>query len=141
MLPRMERPSHRCNPPLRRLVRTMRPQSWECCSSPSLHNKYNEIHGFRENHPLFASPPEGAMHKECGIDREVSTVWISLVAGVGAFSVSLLSIYLGYELFLAGATGAFKFSAQGAGTSVGFESVAPGLAFAFFGAGIAIYAL
>jgi hypothetical protein len=71
----------------------------------------------------------------------VSTVWISLVAGVGAFAVSLLSIYLGYELFLAGATGAFKFSAQGAGTSVGFESVAPGLAFAFFGAGIAIYAL
>jgi hypothetical protein len=78
------------------------------------------------------------MHKECGIDREVSTVWISLVAGVGAFSVSLLSIYLGYELFLAGATGAFKFSAQGAGASVGVESLAPGIAFAFFGAAIAV---
>jgi len=61
----------------------------------------------------------------------VSTVWISIVAGAGAFSVSLLSIYLGYNLFIAGATGAFKFTAQSAGSSVGIESVTPGIAFAF----------
>jgi len=71
----------------------------------------------------------------------MSTVWISVIAGIGAFSVSLLSIYLGYELFLAGATGAFKFNAGGAGATVGIESVAPGLAFAFFGAAVALYAL
>lgn len=67
--------------------------------------------------------------------------WISITASLGAFSVSLLSIYLGYKLFMAGAQGAFKFSAAAGGGSVGFESVAPGLAFAFFGAGIAVYAL
>ena len=71
----------------------------------------------------------------------MSTVWISLLAGVGAFAVSLLSITLGYELFLAGATGAFKFQAQGASASVGLESVAPGICFAVFGAVVAIYAL
>jgi hypothetical protein len=71
----------------------------------------------------------------------VSPVWISLVTCVGAFAVSLLSIYLGYELFVLGATGAFKFTAQGAGGSVGVESLAPGIAFAFFGAAIAVYAL
>jgi hypothetical protein len=71
----------------------------------------------------------------------MSTVWVSVIAGLGAFSVSLLSIYLGYNLFVAGATGAFKFTAQGAGASVGIESVAPGIAFAFFGAAIAVYAL
>ena len=38
--------------------------------------------------------------------------WISIVAGVGGFSVSLLSIYLGYLLFLAGATGQFEINAQ-----------------------------
>ena len=71
----------------------------------------------------------------------MSTVWVSIIAGIGAFSVALLSIYLGYELFLAGASGAFKFNVQGAGAMVGFESVAPGLAFALFGASVAIYAL
>lgn len=71
----------------------------------------------------------------------MSTVWISVITALGAFAVSLLSIYLGYLLFLAGATGVFKFSAQVAGGSVGFESVAPGLAFAFFGAAIASVAL
>lgn len=67
--------------------------------------------------------------------------WISIVAGVGSFLVSLLSIFLGYQLFMIGAQGGFKFSAQAAGSSVGLESVAPGLAFALFGACIAIYAL
>jgi hypothetical protein len=68
-------------------------------------------------------------------------IWISIVTAIGAFSVSLLSIYLGFRLFMAGATGQFKFTAQAAGGSVGLESVAPGLAFATFGAGVAIYAL
>ena len=71
----------------------------------------------------------------------VSTVWISLLAGVGAFSVSTVSIVLGYKLFVLGATGAFKFSAGGLGATVGLESVAPGIFFAGFGVAVAIYAL
>ena len=66
---------------------------------------------------------------------------ISICTSIGAFTVSGLSIYLGYELFIAGATGAFNFSAEAAGGTVGFESVAPGLGFALFGAGIAVWAL
>jgi hypothetical protein len=52
----------------------------------------------------------------------VSTVWISIVAAIGAFSIAGWSIYLGYNLLTAG-------------------SVATGLVFALFGAGIAGYAL
>jgi hypothetical protein len=54
-------------------------------------------------------------------------IWISIVTAIGAFSVSSLSICLGYRLFMVGATGQFKFTAQAAGGSVGLESVAPGL--------------
>ncbi len=72
---------------------------------------------------------------------ELSRVWISIVTAIGAFSVSLLSIYLGYLLFLAGATGQFKFRAEVASGSVGLESVAPGLAFALFGMIVAAIAL
>lgn len=71
----------------------------------------------------------------------MNPIWISIVVGVGGFSVALLSIYLGYELFLAGATGAFKFSMQGAGTTVGIESVAPGIGFAAFGAFVGYYTI
>jgi hypothetical protein len=67
--------------------------------------------------------------------------WISLVAAIGAFSVSILSIYLGYRLFLAGATGEFKFKASVSGGSVGLKSVAPGLGFALFGALLASWAV
>jgi hypothetical protein len=74
-------------------------------------------------------------------DPSMGRIWISIVTAAGAFLVALLSIYLGYLLFVAGATGAFKFSAQAPGGGVGFESIAPGLAFAFFGAAIAAYAL
>lgn len=38
--------------------------------------------------------------------------WISIIAAIGAFSVALESIYLGYRLFLASATGEFKFEAS-----------------------------
>ena len=71
----------------------------------------------------------------------MGAVWISIVTAIGAFAVSLLSISLGYRLFVLGATGAFKFEASAGGGSVGLESVAPGLAFALFGALIAAYAL
>jgi hypothetical protein len=70
-----------------------------------------------------------------------TVIWISIVTAAGSFSVSMLSIYLGYKLFLAGAAGAFKFTARAGGHNIGFESVAPGLAFAAFGAGIAAWAL
>ena len=67
-------------------------------------------------------------------------ILISVSVAVGAYGVALLSIYLGYDLFVRGATGAFKFSASAGGNSVGLESVAPGIGFALFGAFIAIYA-
>lgn len=70
----------------------------------------------------------------------MSPIWISIGSGVGGFSVALLSIYLGYELFLAGATEAFKFSMQG-GATVGLEAVAPGIGFALFGASVAVYTI
>ncbi len=70
-----------------------------------------------------------------------SAVWISIVTSVGAFSVSGLSIYLGYNLFLAGAKGEFQLSVAKGDTSVSLLSVAPGLAFAAFGMFIAISAL
>lgn len=72
---------------------------------------------------------------------QVSNVWISIAAAAGAFVVSALSIYLGYRLFLAGATGEFKFRAELGRGAVGLESIAPGIGFALFGALIAIYAL
>jgi hypothetical protein len=65
--------------------------------------------------------------------------WISIVAAIGAFLVALQSIYLGYRLFLAGATGDFKFKASMGGGSVGLKSIAPGLAFALFGAIVAFW--
>jgi len=57
--------------------------------------------------------------------------WISIIAAIGAFSVALESIYLGYRLFLAGATGEFKFEASVKGGSVGLKSLAPGLGLYF----------
>jgi len=70
-----------------------------------------------------------------------STVWISIITSIGAFSVSGLSIYLGYKLFLAGATGQFQFSISGGKASATLLSVAPGLGFAVFGMIIALFAL
>jgi hypothetical protein len=52
-----------------------------------------------------------------------------------------MSIWLGYKLFIAGATGEFKFSAETEKRKVGLTSVAPGLGFALFGMLIAIFAL
>lgn len=71
----------------------------------------------------------------------VSPVYISIVTAIGAFSVSGLSIFLGYRLFLAGATGAFQFTVEAEKAKASLLSVAPGLGFAAFGMGIAIYAL
>lgn len=71
----------------------------------------------------------------------IGPVWVSIATAIGSFSVSLLSIFLGYKLFMAGATGAFKFKASALSNGVGFESVAPGLAFALFGMMVAIYAI
>lgn len=71
----------------------------------------------------------------------ISTVWISLVVGIGSYAVSALSIFLGYRLFLIGATGGFKFSASLEGWALDLVSAAPGLGFALFGMIIAVYAL
>jgi len=58
---------------------------------------------------------------------------ISIITAVGAFLVSALSIYLGYKLFVLGATGGFHFSSGIGGIRLDLVSVAPGLGFAFFG--------
>jgi hypothetical protein len=63
--------------------------------------------------------------------------WITIVTNVGAFAVSILCIFLGYELLMFGAQGGFKLSLNSNGTSIGLESLAPGIAFAFFGAIVA----
>jgi len=70
-----------------------------------------------------------------------SPVHVSIVTAIGAFSVSGLSIYLGYKLFLAGATGAFQFTVEAEKAKASLLSVAPGLGFAVFGMCIAVYAL
>lgn len=85
------------------------------------------------------SAVERAMRQAFKVNGPISPVWISIVTAIGSFSVALLCIWTGYELFLAGATGAFKFSAQASTGSVGLESVAPGLAFAAFGAALAAW--
>lgn len=66
-------------------------------------------------------------------------MWISIVVAVGAFIVAAESIYLGYLLFIAGAGGSFKFTASSNAGTVGFESVAPGIALALFGACLAAW--
>ena len=73
--------------------------------------------------------------------HQMTTVTISVFTAIGAFAVSALSIYLGYKLFLAGATGAFKFEAEVENAKVGLISVAPGIGFAAFGMFIALFAL
>jgi len=55
--------------------------------------------------------------------------------------VAALSIYLGYELFLAGATGEFQLSVTKGNASASLLSVAPGLGFAAFGMVISSVAL
>ena len=70
------------------------------------------------------------------------TVWISLVVAVGSFAVSGLCIFLGYKLFVIGATGGFKFSSSiTQGWILDLASAAPGLGFALFGMIVAVYAL
>jgi hypothetical protein len=66
---------------------------------------------------------------------------ITIVTAIGAFCVSSLSIYVRYLLFIAGATGTFKFRGEAGKVKVGLESVAPGLGFALFGMFVALYAL
>ena len=66
----------------------------------------------------------------------------SVCTSIGAFVVSALSLLIGYKLFFYGATGAFKFGATGGAVHVvGLGSIAPGLAFALFGAVMAAWTL
>ena len=72
---------------------------------------------------------------------DIGRVWISIVAAVGTFFVSGLSIYLGYKLFATGATGGFHFTASVSGWVLDLASTVPGIAFAAFGMVIATNAL
>jgi len=58
---------------------------------------------------------------------------ISIITSIGAFSVSALSIFLGYKLFVLGVTGAFHFTSSIGSFTLDLISVAPGLGFAIFG--------
>jgi hypothetical protein len=58
---------------------------------------------------------------------------ITLCAIAGSFAVALLSIFLGYRLFVIGAAGGFKFGSTLDSGGVGVESILPGIAFALFG--------
>ena len=81
------------------------------------------------------------MNPDRGLEGGPSRVYISIVTAIGAFGVSGLSIYLGYKLFLAGATGEFQFTVGAGQSKASLLSVTPGLGFAAFGMLIAIYAL
>jgi hypothetical protein len=69
----------------------------------------------------------------------LNPVWISIVVAIGSFAVSTESIFLGYLLFVKGATGAFKFTWHVGDTGVGLESVAPGILLVTFGAALAAW--
>ena len=66
---------------------------------------------------------------------------ISIITAIGSFTVSALSIFLGYKLFVLGATGAFQFSSSLGSIKLNLISLAPGLGFALFGMIIAWKAL
>ena len=67
--------------------------------------------------------------------------WITIVGEIGAFSFLLLSIWLGYRLFVLGAEGAFKINATMHRWKLRFESVAPGILFAAMGAVVACWTI
>lgn len=58
---------------------------------------------------------------------------ISIITSIGAFSVSALTIFLGYNLFILGVTGGFHFSSNMGSITLDLISAAPGLGFALFG--------
>ena len=68
----------------------------------------------------------------------MSHFWITIVCATGGYSVAAFSIFLGYKLLLAGATGQFSFEAGVFGGTFRPKSVAPGIGFASFGMVIAI---
>lgn len=71
-----------------------------------------------------------------------STVHISIVTAIGAFAVSAVAIICGYLLIASGTYhGETGLSVSGGGWQVNFYSFVPGVAFAFFGAGISWRAL
>lgn len=59
--------------------------------------------------------------------------WITLCTLAGSFAVALLSLLLGYRLFVQGARGDFRFSPAIETEGVGFESIAPGIILIVFG--------
>jgi len=69
------------------------------------------------------------------------TVWISICTCICAFSVSGISIYLGYKLLIKGITGEFKFKSTFSNLTMDVISASSGIAFALLGMIIAIYAL
>jgi hypothetical protein len=70
-----------------------------------------------------------------------TTVHISIVTAVGAFSVAGLALWFGYLLIQSGTTGAFELSVEARGIKVNFFAYIPGVAIGTFGAAIAWKAL
>ena len=70
-----------------------------------------------------------------------TTVHISLVTAISAFSVSALSLILGYFLIVQGTTGSVSLQLATPTFTVNFYAFVPGVAFGLFGATIAWRAL
>lgn len=67
------------------------------------------------------------------IDNKKYTSIISIVTTLGAFSVSGLSVYCGYDLFRLGVETKVAISANTASESIEMYAVTPGIAFLLFG--------
>ncbi len=67
--------------------------------------------------------------------------WITLLTLAGSFAVALLSLLLGYRLFVQGARGDFRFSPGIETEGVGFASIAPGIILILFGMALAAWTI
>jgi len=70
-----------------------------------------------------------------------TTVHITLLVTVGAFSVAALALILGFFLIEHGTTGAMSLEIQSGNVKVNLFTFVPGVGFGFFGAAIAWKAL
>lgn len=70
-----------------------------------------------------------------------SEVHISIITALGSFAVSLVCIVLGYLLIVGGSTGKFELTFTAGPVQMNLCAYLPGLAFAGFGAFVAISAI
>ncbi|HGS4683956.1 TPA: hypothetical protein ACMDWL_004559, partial [Vibrio parahaemolyticus] len=66
-------------------------------------------------------------------ENKLYTSMISIVTSIGAFSVSGISIYCGYDLFRLGVETKVALTATTSSESLELYAITPGIAFLFFG--------